>query len=192
MGATGMRRRTIGKEIAERVEKLRRKYGLGSRPDRTGTQSWQSPQLPLGFATEDRHGAGSKSERRGKRLRAAARAGETSKDAASSEVMQAGARSETAEPSPMLTMLFALACLAAFMAGRPPVSAAGSVRGRDLAPEAGNGESLRHDNARSFLRGAPRQRKASAQKIEKGARARAAIGFLLADPKQKNEKPENI
>ena len=37
------------KEIAERVEKLRRKYGLGSRPDRSGTQSWHPPQLQLGF-----------------------------------------------------------------------------------------------------------------------------------------------
>jgi DNA repair photolyase len=37
-------------EIAERVRELRRKYGLGTRPERTGTQSWQSPQLQLGLA----------------------------------------------------------------------------------------------------------------------------------------------
>jgi len=37
------------REIAERVEKLRRKYGLGSRPDRSGAQSWRSPQLQLGL-----------------------------------------------------------------------------------------------------------------------------------------------
>jgi DNA repair photolyase len=37
-------------EIAGRVERLRRKYGLGSRPDRTGAQVWHSPQLQLGFA----------------------------------------------------------------------------------------------------------------------------------------------
>ncbi len=37
------------KEIAERVERLRRKYALGSRPDRSGTQSWRSPQLQLGL-----------------------------------------------------------------------------------------------------------------------------------------------
>ena len=37
------------KEIAERVEKLRRKYALGSRPNRGGTQPWRSPQLQLGF-----------------------------------------------------------------------------------------------------------------------------------------------
>jgi DNA repair photolyase len=37
------------REIAERVEKLRRKYGLGSRPDRSGTRPWHSPQMQLGF-----------------------------------------------------------------------------------------------------------------------------------------------
>ena len=35
------------KEISERVERLRRKYGLGSRPPRPEAQSWHSPQLPL-------------------------------------------------------------------------------------------------------------------------------------------------
>ncbi|MFZ3214633.1 MAG: radical SAM protein [Candidatus Acidiferrales bacterium] len=35
------------KEITARVENLRRKYGLGSRPERTGNRSWQSPQLQL-------------------------------------------------------------------------------------------------------------------------------------------------
>jgi DNA repair photolyase len=38
------------REITERVRTLRRKYALGTRPERTGTQSWQSPQLQLGFA----------------------------------------------------------------------------------------------------------------------------------------------
>jgi DNA repair photolyase len=37
------------KEIAERVERLRRKYGLGSRPERSGTRPWHSPQMQLGF-----------------------------------------------------------------------------------------------------------------------------------------------
>ena len=32
-------------EISERVERLRRKYGLGSRPKRPETHSWQSPQM---------------------------------------------------------------------------------------------------------------------------------------------------
>lgn len=38
------------KEIAEQVQRLRSKYGLGSRPHRTGTQPWHSPQLQLTFA----------------------------------------------------------------------------------------------------------------------------------------------
>jgi DNA repair photolyase len=38
------------REIGERVERLRRKYGLGSRPDRSGARPWQSPQMQLGFA----------------------------------------------------------------------------------------------------------------------------------------------
>ncbi len=38
------------REIGERVERLRRKYGLGSRPDRSGTRPWRSPQMQLGFA----------------------------------------------------------------------------------------------------------------------------------------------
>jgi DNA repair photolyase len=38
------------KEIAARVEGLRAKYGLGSRPDRSGTQAWHSPQMQLGFS----------------------------------------------------------------------------------------------------------------------------------------------
>jgi DNA repair photolyase len=37
------------KQIAERVAKLRRKYGLGSRPAAGETRSWQSPQLQLGW-----------------------------------------------------------------------------------------------------------------------------------------------
>ncbi len=35
------------KEISERVERLRRKYDLGSRPKRPEAQSWHSPQLQL-------------------------------------------------------------------------------------------------------------------------------------------------
>jgi len=87
----------------------------------------------------------------------------------------------------VLTMLFALACLAAFMAGRPPISAAGPVQRRDLALKAGNEGSLRNDDAGSFLPGRRRQRKAGAQKIEKGAGARAPIRALLADSKKKDQ-----
>ncbi|HEY6903287.1 MAG TPA: radical SAM protein [Candidatus Acidoferrales bacterium] len=35
------------KEISERVERLRRKYGLGSRPKRPEEHSWHSPQMQL-------------------------------------------------------------------------------------------------------------------------------------------------
>lgn len=37
------------KEIAERVERLRRKYGLQTRPKRPEAQSWQSPQLQIAW-----------------------------------------------------------------------------------------------------------------------------------------------
>ena len=37
------------KEITARVENLRQKYGLGSRPDRGTNRSWKSPQLQLGL-----------------------------------------------------------------------------------------------------------------------------------------------
>jgi hypothetical protein len=52
-----------------------------------------------------------------------------------------------------LTLLFALASLAAFVAGRPPISAAGPLQRRELAPMPPNQGSLRHDDAGSFLRG---------------------------------------
>lgn len=41
------------KEISERVERLRRKYGLGSRPKRPETQSWHSPQMQLALGNGD-------------------------------------------------------------------------------------------------------------------------------------------
>jgi DNA repair photolyase len=37
------------KEIAARIENLRRKYGLGSHPQTLVTQAWQSPQLKLSW-----------------------------------------------------------------------------------------------------------------------------------------------
>jgi DNA repair photolyase len=40
---------TYRKEISERVERLRRKYGLGSRPETPETRSWKSPQLQLAW-----------------------------------------------------------------------------------------------------------------------------------------------
>jgi DNA repair photolyase len=39
------------REIAGRVERLRQKYSLGSRPDRSGTRPWHSPQMQLGLKT---------------------------------------------------------------------------------------------------------------------------------------------
>ena len=67
----------------------------------------------------------------------------------------------------MLTMLFALACLAAFMAGRPPASAANVDQRRLIAPE-GAAAALRHDDARSLLRRhGGGKRKSRAQKLEK-------------------------
>ncbi len=38
------------REIGERVERLRGRYGRGSRPDRSGVRPWRSPQMQLGFA----------------------------------------------------------------------------------------------------------------------------------------------
>jgi DNA repair photolyase len=40
---------TYRKEITARVENLRQKYGLGSRPDRGENRSWKSPQMQLGL-----------------------------------------------------------------------------------------------------------------------------------------------
>ena len=37
------------REITARVENLRQKYGLGSRPDRGENRSWKSPQMQLGL-----------------------------------------------------------------------------------------------------------------------------------------------
>ena len=34
----------------ERVRRLRQKYELGTRPERTGGRPWRSPQMQLGFA----------------------------------------------------------------------------------------------------------------------------------------------
>ena len=44
------------REISERVEDLRRKYGFQNRPDRSGSanNAWRSPQLALGLGTQVR------------------------------------------------------------------------------------------------------------------------------------------
>jgi hypothetical protein len=91
-----------------------------------------------------------------------------------------------------ITVLFALACLAAFTAGRPPLSPVGPVRGQEHAPEVGSGPVLRQDDAGRFLGRRRGERKTGTQEIEKGARARASVGVLLADPKEKNEQPKHL
>ncbi|MGH9709506.1 MAG: radical SAM protein [Candidatus Acidiferrales bacterium] len=40
------------REIAERVERLRKKYGFDMRPDRSGDNSWHSPQMALPLGTQ--------------------------------------------------------------------------------------------------------------------------------------------
>jgi DNA repair photolyase len=49
-GSHGNAPESYRKEIAERVEHLRRKYGLGSRPKKPETHSWHSPQLQLNLS----------------------------------------------------------------------------------------------------------------------------------------------
>lgn len=85
-----------------------------------------------------------------------------------------------------LTFIFALICLGAFAAGRPPVSAAGTslrVKPPALATNAPAGASLRHDDAGSFLGRRSGQRKPGAQKVQKRAGARPSIRVLFADAK---------
>lgn len=91
------------------------------------------------------------------------------------------------------TMAFALGCLGAFMAGRPPVSAFGSDSRASVIEEGArrqtqrNAGALGEDDARSFLGSGVRKREAGAKEIEKSARARAAVGLLLAHTKQKDD-----
>jgi hypothetical protein len=92
----------------------------------------------------------------------------------------------------LFTLLFALTCLGAFVAGRPPASAANVRAARGMAPEASSSTPLGHDDARSFLRSSRRERKTGAQKFQKRAGARASVSFLLADAQQKNQQPEHI
>jgi DNA repair photolyase len=40
------------REISERVERLRKKYGFDVRPDRSGDNSWHSPQMALALDTQ--------------------------------------------------------------------------------------------------------------------------------------------
>jgi len=90
------------------------------------------------------------------------------------------------------TMLFALACLAAFMAGRPPVSAAGSAPDRAALQKNVNERPLRHDNPRRLLGRFLGKREPGAKRAEKSARARTPIRFLPANAEQKYQQAENI
>jgi hypothetical protein len=147
----------------------------------------------LDFRTEDKQMARYRKGQRRKRLRA---------DCSEVPARNAGTPAAGSECKPVrgvklrtvsvITMIFALSCLGAFMAGRPPASAANAGTGRKVAPEAVSRGPLGHDDARSFLRSSRRQRKARTQKIQKSARARPPIRFLLADPKQKNKQPEHV
>lgn len=93
----------------------------------------------------------------------------------------------------LFTLLFALACLGAFVAGRPPAAAANAARDHAFAVhEPSASATLRHDDARSFLRSSRRERKTGAQKLQKRAGSRTPVAFLLADAQQKNQQPEDI
>ena len=91
------------------------------------------------------------------------------------------------------TLIFALACLGAFVAGRPPALRANGGAQLSGLVEAARSGTLRHDDARSLLGSDSRgERKAGTQEIEKGARARTPIGLLLADPQQKDQQAEDF
>ena len=90
------------------------------------------------------------------------------------------------------TMLFALICLAAFMAGRPPVSAAGRGEGTAFLHKQENLQQLRHDDARRLFGRALGKREPGAKKIEKSAGTRASVRFLFANTQQKNQQAKNI
>jgi hypothetical protein len=90
------------------------------------------------------------------------------------------------------TMIFALTCLAAFMAGRPSVSAVGPAQGSAFQQRQGNPQSLRHDNARRLFGRALGKREPGAKKIEKSAGTRASVRFLFANTQQKNQQAKNI
>jgi hypothetical protein len=90
------------------------------------------------------------------------------------------------------TMLFALACLAAFMAGRPPVSAAGPAQSAASLRKQENLQRLRHDDARRLFGRALGKREPGAKKTEKSAGTRAPVRFLFANTQQKNQQAKNI
>jgi len=90
------------------------------------------------------------------------------------------------------TMLFALACLAAFMAGRPPASAEAPVTTKTFLPRRASKQPLRHNDARHLFRSALGKRESGAKKAEKSAGAGTPVRFLPANAKQKNQQTENV
>jgi hypothetical protein len=90
------------------------------------------------------------------------------------------------------TMLFALACLAAFMAGRPPVSAADPAQGAAFQQKEASPQRLRHDDARRLFGRALGKREPGAKKAEKSAGTRAPVRFLFANTQQKHQQAKNI
>jgi hypothetical protein len=90
------------------------------------------------------------------------------------------------------TMLFALACLAAFVAGRPPVSAAGPAESAAFQQKQMNPQRLRHDDARRLFGRALGKREPGAKKAEKSEGTRAPVRFLFANTQQKNQQAKNI
>lgn len=93
-----------------------------------------------------------------------------------------------------ITLLFALVCLGAFLAGRPPVAADGhfgfAVKGTK-GPRIAR-ERLRNDNARLVLLGLHRQGKTLAKEIKKCAGPRAPVGLLLDQAQQEYEHVKDV
>lgn len=82
----------------------------------------------------------------------------------------------------LVTMFFALACLAGFIAVRRPAS---------TTVNTGMMRSLGHDDTRSLLLDGG-QGKAGTQKIQKSPGSRAPIHLLFANSQQKHKHPEDI
>jgi hypothetical protein len=90
------------------------------------------------------------------------------------------------------TMLFAVACLAAFMAGRPPVSLAGPLENAaSFQTQSGRGL-LRYDDAAALFERSLGKRESRAKKSEKSSRARPPASFLSANSQKKNHQAKNI
>ena len=90
------------------------------------------------------------------------------------------------------TMIFALTCLAAFMAGRPPVTAAAPAQSAAFQHKQTSPQRLRHDDAGRLFGRTLGKREPGAKKAEKSAGTRAPVRFLFANTQQKNQQAKNI